>query len=46
MNKLSVPKYAKVKLGKCPRCQCTVKQALFDYNYAIYKCTKCGNIHA
>ena len=46
MNKSYVLKYAKVKLGKCPRCQCTVKQTLLDYNYAIYKCTKCGNIHA
>ena len=42
-------KYANIKLGKCPRCKYTVKQTLFDYNYAIYKCTKCGskeNLHA
>lgn len=38
-------KYAKLKLGKCPRCKYTVRQILFDYSYSIYKCTKCGNIH-
>lgn len=46
MNKSHVPKYTKIKLEKCPRCQYTAKQTLFDYNYAIYKCIKCGNIHA
>lgn len=41
----SFTKYAKLKINKCPRCQYIVKHILFDYNYKIYKCTKCGNIH-
>lgn len=34
-----------IKVCKCPRCQFTTKQILFDYTYGIYKCTKCGNLH-
>lgn len=36
---------ATVKICKCPRCQLTANQILFDYVYGIYKCSKCGNIH-
>lgn len=39
-------RFPSVKVCKCPRCQLTTKQILFDYNYGIYKCSKCGNIHA
>lgn len=38
--------YLSAKLSQCPRCKLTVKQTLFDYEKAIYKCTKCNNIHA
>lgn len=38
--------YAPVKVAQCPRCRFSVKQILFDYTYGIYKCNKCGNIHA
>lgn len=38
--------YASAKVTQCPRCRFAVKQDLFDYEKAIYKCTKCGNIHA
>lgn len=38
--------YAPVKVAQCPRCRFSVKQELFDYDNVIYKCTKCGNIHA
>lgn len=37
--------YPSTKVIKCPRCRQTVKHTLFDYKYAIYKCTQCGNIH-
>lgn len=39
-------KYISVKLSKCPRCKCIVPQTLFDFKNAIYKCSKCNNIHA
>lgn len=39
-------KYVPVRLEQCPRCKFAVRQTLFDYDNAIYKCTKCGNIHA
>lgn len=38
--------YVSVKVAQCPRCKYSVKQLLFDYDNAIYKCTKCNNIHA
>lgn len=38
--------YAPAKVTQCPRCRFAVEQKLFDYDKAIYKCTKCGNIHA
>lgn len=40
-----IAKYVPAKTGKCPKCKQTVRQNLFDYSYAIYKCSKCGNIH-
>lgn len=40
-----IAKYTPTKIGKCPKCKQTVIQYLFDYNYAIYKCSKCSNIH-
>lgn len=46
MNKISIPKYEGIKLIKCPICQCLTEHTLFDYEYTIYKCTKCNNIHA
>lgn len=46
MEKSVKPKYAAAKVAQCPRCKFAVKQDLFDYEKAIYKCTKCGNIHA
>ena len=39
-------KYVSTKIAKCPRCKLSTKQNLFDYERIIYKCTKCGNIHA
>lgn len=39
-------KYRALKLGQCPRCKFSVRQDLYDYDKEIYKCTKCGNIHA
>lgn len=38
--------YKAVKLEKCPKCRLSVVQAIYDYDKEIYKCTKCGNIHA
>lgn len=38
--------YTSAKVTQCPRCGLAIKQELFDYEKAIYKCTKCGNIHA
>ena len=39
-------KYKAILIKKCPRCKYSVRQDLYDYDKAIYKCTKCGNIHA
>lgn len=38
-------KYAATKTIRCPRCRLISKHKLVDYNYAIYKCEKCGNVH-
>lgn len=38
--------YPSTKNIKCPRCGNITKHILYDYEYAIYKCTKCGNIHS
>lgn len=46
MNKYVKAVYVPAKVAKCPRCKFSVKQDLFDYDKVIYKCTKCGNIHA
>lgn len=46
MGKLVKAIYVPAKVDQCPRCRFAVKQELFDYEKAIYKCTKCGNIHA
>lgn len=29
----------------CPRCRQVVRHILYDYDYNIYKCTNCGNLH-
>lgn len=46
MEKIIKSKYVAAKISKCPRCKFAVKQSVFDYEKEIYKCTKCGNIHA
>lgn len=33
------------KVSICPRCKIKTKQFVFDYNYNLYKCSKCNNIH-
>lgn len=38
--------YPITKTMKCPRCRQITKHILYNYEYAIYKCTQCGNIHA
>lgn len=40
-----IAKYTPTKLSKCPKCKQLARQDLFNYNYVIYKCSKCGNIH-
>lgn len=46
MEKFIKSIYASVKVSQCPRCKLSVRQTIFDYSKEIYKCTKCGNIHA
>lgn len=41
----SPKKYAATKTCQCPRCRIISKHTLVDFNYAIYKCEKCGNVH-
>lgn len=42
---MALKMYTATKTMLCPRCRLTSKHTLFDFKYAIYKCTKCGNIH-
>lgn len=46
MKKIVKTIYSSAKVSQCPRCKNVTKQTLFDYCNLIYKCTKCGNIHA
>lgn len=38
--------YPITKTLVCPRCRQRGKHTLYVTEYAIYKCTICGNIHA
>jgi ribosomal protein L37AE/L43A len=38
--------YVSAKIARCPKCKQLTEQDLFDYNYSIYKCSKCNNIHS
>lgn len=37
--------YASTRNIKCPRCRQVTKHILYNYQYEIYKCTQCGNVH-
>ena len=43
---MTKPIYPVIMQIVCPRCGNHTEHILYDYNYTIYQCTKCGNIHA
>lgn len=38
--------YAGSRQLKCPICNRITEHILFDYNYRLYKCVQCNNVHA
>lgn len=43
---MTKPIYPIIIQISCPRCKKTTRHVLYNSNYTIYQCTKCGNIHA
>lgn len=46
VNNMKKVMYPITKTMTCPRCKRKCRHVLYDYNYNIYKCTECNDIHA
>lgn len=38
--------YPTTRMFRCPRCRHIVRHILYNYEFGIYKCPICGNLHA